>query len=286
MAVIAAFRDGWTALRRNPVLLVAGFLFVAAGHLTDVGDLVDSTPVATVAGLAWLVTFPFVAAGLVGMTLEAVRDSRTSLRGFVAAGRTYYGRMLGGTVLFVAVVFVALFATFPLSIVSFLAMVGLGPVGPEVIYAVAAGLIVLTLLFVLAVVFFLQFFGTAIVVEDESAAGSLRRSAGLVRANLASVLGFSVVWMAATNLLVPDLLLLDVVEAYGLAGYVSVDPGLLQVAVVTVGVAVATVVTTYLYTVQTAYYLRLVGRTDGRPRNGTSAPSPARDRRNAYPGSP
>lgn len=284
--VIDAFSDGWTALRENPVLLVAGFLFVIVGHLTDVGDLVDAPAAATLAGLAWLVAFPFVAAGLVGMTLEAVRDSRTSLRGFIAAGREYYRRMLVGTILFVAVVLLALFATFPLSVVGFLALFGLGSVGPAVAFPVAVALLGLTLLLVLGVVLFLQFFGTAIVVEDESAAGSLRRSAGLVRASLGSVLGFTVVWMAATNLLVPDLLLLDAVEAYGLAGYVSVDPGLLQVAVGTVGVAVATVATTYLYTVQTAYYLRLVERTAARPGNGASVSAPAQDRRNAYPGSP
>lgn len=284
--VIDAFSDGWTALRENPVLLVAGFLFVIVGHLTDVGDLVDAPAAATLAGLAWLVAFPFVAAGLVGMTLEAVRDSRTSLRGFVAAGREYYRRMLVGTVLFVAVVLLALFVTFPLTVVGFLALFGLGSVGPAAAFPVAVALLGLTLLLVLGVVLFLQFFGTAIVVEDESAAGSLRRSAGLVRANLGSVLGFTVVWMAATNLLVPDLLLLEAVGEYSLAAYVPVDAELLRVAVGVVGVAVATVATTYLYTVQTAYYLRLVDRTDGRPGNGASASAPAHDRRNAYPGSP
>lgn len=165
MAVVSAFEDGWTALCRNPVLLVAGFLFVTGGYLTDVGDLVDSTAVATLATVAWFVSFPFVAGRFLGMTLEAVRDSGTSLRRFVAAGRTHYRPLLVGTVLFVVAVLVALAATFPLAVVGFLALVGIGSLGPNVAFPVAAGLMVFTLLFVLGVVFFLQFYGTAIVVD-------------------------------------------------------------------------------------------------------------------------
>jgi hypothetical protein len=279
MAVIAAFRDGWTALRENPVLLVAGFAFAVVSHVGDAGDLVGPPVLASAAGLVGFLLTPFVVGGLLGMGLEALEAPPTSLRRFVAAGRSYYVPFLVGIVVFVVAIFVAISATFPLTAIGFLGFAWLeGSVtqGGELSFWIAAAFVAVTVLAVLAVVFFLQFFGAAIVVEDEDGVGSLRRSAGVVRANLGSVLAFSVLWLAATNLLIPEFLLVDVVSEYELATYVPVEGALLEVAILPVGLALATVFSAYLYTVQTAYYCRLVGRTaalDGdRPAGSVAGP--------------
>lgn len=269
MAVIPALRDGWTALRENPVLLVAGFAFAAVSHLADVGEQFGPPVAEFVVGPVAFLATPFVIGGLLGMALEALEDTETSLRRFVAAGRTYYVRVLVGTVLFVAAIFVAVSATFPLTGAGFLGLYAAGGIGAEPSVWVAAGFLAVTLLGVLVTVFFLQFFGAAIVVEDEDGVGALGRSARVVRANLASVVGFSVLWIAATNLLIPDVLLLEVVTEYELVRYVPVGDDLLRAAALPVGLAVATLVFTYLYVVQTAYYCRLVGRLPSRDSAGT-----------------
>ncbi|MCW8171864.1 hypothetical protein D8S78_00195 [Natrialba swarupiae] len=140
---------------------------------------------------------------------------------------------------------------------------GIGVGGAD---AGAAGLVVVGLailgmlaifLFVFAVFLFLQFYNTAIVVENRRAFDSFSRSVDLVRSNLLSVVGYSILWIGVSMVAFMPLIGLE---------FALVEPGLVDGVGESVGYAItlfAGVVLTglvysYLYTVHTAYYRRLI----------------------------
>lgn len=139
--------------------------------------------------------FPFLFAGVVGMADEALRGE-TSLGAFVASGTDHYVSMLAAyLLLFGASVVLGLavfFGTLLLGGVAFAA--GAGDVAGRTTVLVAVGLLLVGgfVLFVLPL-FFVQFYGHAIVVDDLGAVAGLKRSVSCVRHNLLAVLGYTVV---------------------------------------------------------------------------------------------
>ncbi|MEY7850015.1 hypothetical protein AB7C87_12555 [Natrarchaeobius sp. A-rgal3] len=267
MAVLAAFKDGWSALRSNPVLLVAGAFVALGGQLSVLWGIVDSS-VAPLIWLGWLLVFPFVMGGFLGMALEAVRGSEASLERFARSGRTYYVRLLLATVLYGVVVFgfvvAAMLLSMAGSMVTFvLAVVASTVVPPEVIMVVTVVSLVVGILLVvvavLALLMGLQFYSVAIVVEDKGVVPSFRRSVGVVRRNLSSVIGFSILWLVAVDVfLTPEITLVAVLSQYGLAELLTMEPAVGQAVSVAFSAVVATVAAAYFYTVYTAYYVRLL----------------------------
>lgn len=264
MAVIAAFRDGWTALRDNPSLLAAGFVYAVASRLVTVSELTESIAIDVAAPLGWFLLFPFVLAGLIGMAVAALRET-ASFDQFLRAGRTYYLRMLGATlllaVLVLGFVMVVSFAGF----VAGAGAVGLASLSGEAAFWVGVGFVGAAVVLTALLLLFLQFYDAAIVVDDQGAVGALRRSAGLVRRNLANVIVFSICWSVIMNAAVfPELLTgasvndVTLLERLG----VGVDPAVAQLIAVPLTVAIGTVAFAYLYTVHTAYYLRLLPERD------------------------
>ncbi|WP_049924405.1 DUF7847 domain-containing protein [Halopiger djelfimassiliensis] len=260
MTVLAAFKDGWTALRTNPVLLVAGFFVATVSQFQTVGDLTDSAVVDGITSLGYFLAFPFVIGGFIGMALEAVRGSETSFGRFLRAGRQYYLRMLVATVLFAGIAIAAVFGLSPVVTAGGVVWVfGLERLGESIAFGIVVlsfGLYVLSLLFFLM---FVQFYDTAIVVEDTDATESLSRSVDVVRSHLRSVLPFSLLWIFFTNtLMMPEALFwtsqTGLVPQEILSAVPDVDP----LFAVPVSIAVVTVTGTYLYTTYTAFYLRLV----------------------------
>ncbi|TYT62804.1 DUF7847 domain-containing protein [Natrialba swarupiae] len=287
MAVLAAFKDGWTALRANPALLVAGAFIALGGQLSVLWGIVDSS-VAPLVWLGWLLVFPFVVGGFIGMALEAIRESETSLERFVRSGRTHYVRLLLATILYGAVVFgfvvVAMLLSMAGSVVTFvLAMVASTAVPPEVVmvatFVVIIAGVLLAVVAVLALLVAVQFYTAAIVVEDKGVVPSFRRSIGVVRRNLPSVIGFSILWAIALDVfLTPELTLVSALSEYGLTELLAMEPEIGQGVSIALSVVVATVGAAYFYTVYTAYYVRLLPKpadSDDADQPPDADPSPA-----------
>jgi hypothetical protein len=193
-----------TALRRTPSTLASDpVLFVPVLLLTllQVPQLLlqSSAPIlASLVSLAasalYLVAVPFIQAGLIGMADEAL-DGRTSLSTFVAAGTEHfvsvfvvYLILLGVNIALGAIAFVAGIV----GVVSFFPGGEAGAGGPNTALLAAVGLVLLAVVLAyLVVAFLIQFYGQAIVVDDYDAIDSIRHSAGVVRRNLVSVLGYT-----------------------------------------------------------------------------------------------
>lgn len=197
MALQTAIRRTPSTLVRNPVL----FAPVLALTLLQVPQLLlqSSAPllaslVSLAASALYLVAVPFVQAGLIGMADEAL-DGRTSLSTFVAAGTEHFVSVfVVSLILFVVnvVLGAVAFVAGVVGVVSLYPGGAPGTGGPNTALLVAVGLVVLAVVLAyLVVAFLIQFYGQAIVVDDYGAIDSIKHSAGVVRRNVVSVLGYS-----------------------------------------------------------------------------------------------
>lgn len=196
--IIQALQAGSSALRRNPsivaIMLVISLLQLPTQFAQLAGPLVSAVFSLGVS-LLFILLVPFIFAGMIGMADEAL-NGKTSLSTFVETGKQYYLSMmgayllvLGGSIVFGLVVFIAL-TVFGITV---FAAIG-GASGASVSGAVLGGiaLVVITGLFLSFIpLFFIQFYGQAIVLDGESAIGGFKRSVSLVRRNLLSVFGYS-----------------------------------------------------------------------------------------------
>jgi len=194
MALLKALRQTPSALQRNPrlfvpVLVILLFQIPQFG-LQAINPLVASV-VSLVLSLVFIFIMPFFQAGIVGMADEAL-DGQTSLESFVREGKSNYVSILVVSLLLVAVNFALGFVAFFVAIFGgFAAYSDTGGVGIGVL--VIVGLIVaLVALAYLLVIFFLQFYSQAIVIDDLGAVDGVKHSISVVRRNLVSTLGYSV----------------------------------------------------------------------------------------------
>lgn len=193
-----------TALRRTPSTLASNpVLFVPVLVLTllQVPQLLlqSSAPIlASILSLAlsalYLVLVPFVQAGLIGMADEAL-DGRTSLSTFVAAGKEHFVSVFVVYLILLAVniaLGVIAFIAGIVGVVSFYPGGAAGTGGPNTaLLAVVAVVVLAAVLAYLVVAFLIQFYGQAIVIDDYGAIDSIRHSVGVVRRNVVSVLGYT-----------------------------------------------------------------------------------------------
>jgi hypothetical protein len=268
MVTVSAFKDGFTALRANPVLLVAGLLVGAGSQLQYVDHLIESPLLSAGVSLAWLIVFPFVLGGFLGTARAAIDGTDASLSGFFTAARAHYLRLLLATVLFVLLV---LGTAIGLGLVGF--VLGIGSMALAAIHEMAAfvaGVISLLiwLVSILVVIMFVQFYDTAIVIENESVTDAFRRSVGLVRSNLKSVAGFSLVWLVLLNVFfIPEYYLQLTMTSAGPADVLPIDLGIPIAVLLPIGIALSAVGFAYFYTVYTAYYMRLIAVSPTAPKS-------------------
>jgi hypothetical protein len=259
MVIVPAFRDGFAALRANPILLVAGLLVGGGSQLQYVDRLIDSPFLSAGVSLAWLVVFPFVLGGFIAIARDAIEADGTSLGRFFAAGRTHYVRLLGGTVLFVLVVFGTAVGLGLIGFVLGIGSMALAAISEMAAFVAGVGSLLVWLLSILVVIMFVQFYDTAIVIENEGVTDSFRRSVGLVRANLESVAGFSLAWLVLLNaFFIPEYLLQLTLTDTGPADVLPIDLGIPIAVLLPLGIVLSAVGFAYFYTVYTAYYLRLI----------------------------
>ena len=199
MAAIEALQSALGALRRNPVLFLGGLLI---GLITFPQIVLQFMRVPLVPAALTVVTFfvtPFLLAGLLGMANEGL-TGRTDLGTLPAVGKEKYVSLLLGTLVQIAigVVFgIALVIAIVGSAITLGVSAGGVPssIGSGAFAGVAIALVLLVLAYVL-VAFFIQFFAVAIVVDDEGPISGFTASYRVVRHNLLSTLGYSIIVFA------------------------------------------------------------------------------------------
>lgn len=195
MAVLNALRRTPSTLGRNPVLFVPVLaLAIVQGlqlTLQAVSPLIASF-VSLGLSLVYILIVPFFQGGMIGMADEAL-DGTTSLGTFVDEGKANYVSILVAYLLLVAVNFViGIVVFFAALFVVFVLAVDVSGAGTAVL--VLVGLVGgLAALVYLAFVFVIQFYGQAIVLDDQGALDALTHSVSVVRGNLLATLGYTVV---------------------------------------------------------------------------------------------
>ena len=196
MAVLNALRRSPSALRRNPVVLVP-ILVISLLQVPQLalqaGDPLLSSVVSLGVSLVFLVVTPFFHGGLIAMADEAL-DGRTALQTFIDDGRTNYVSLLVAYLALVAINFALGMVAFFVALFGGIFVLGSGGLESASIAVLAViGIVVavVVLLYFLAL-FFLQFYGQAIVLEEMGAVDGLKRSVSVVRQHLVSTLGYSI----------------------------------------------------------------------------------------------
>jgi hypothetical protein len=274
MAAIQALQTAVSALRRNPVLFLGGLVIGLVTLPQIVTQLMQIPLVPTgLSALTFFVT-PFLVAGLVGMADEAL-TGETQLGTVTDVGRDRYVPLLLGNLVQFAIGFafaivIAIVALGTVLSLGVSAGAGMNPgaVAPGTI-AVVGVVVLLVVLAYLLVLFFVQFFAVAIVVDEEGPISGFTASYRLVRRNLLSTLGYSVVNFAvavATSLPVTGFVLLRTFQNLDAAGQGVGQPSATAaatglpvteaVAVGLISLALSTLLTTFQQTYAVAFYRR------------------------------
>ncbi len=195
MAVLRALQRVPGALVRNPIILVVFGLYT----LLMVPQFVAQSVSPLLSGLLSLallpilvLAVPFLQAGTIRMADEAL-GGETSFGAFVGAGKANYVSVLVAYLLVVVVNSVLGGVAFVVALVGGAFALGTDgglSTGGIVALAVVVGLFALVYL---AFAFLIQFYAQEIVLNDASALEGLKQSAGLVRSNVVSTLGYFVV---------------------------------------------------------------------------------------------
>ncbi|WP_435073270.1 hypothetical protein [Halorubrum sp. HHNYT27] len=252
MAALHALRPAVGGIVRNPILLLVTALY---GLAQAPNFLVPSTRPG-LAAVASLVTFgvlilalPFFQGGLLAMASEAI-EGRTGLGTLVAEGRENYLSLLLAYLVLLAINFAFGFVGFMGALIAVVGGTattavaetpgfGVDPTVLAVLALVVAGLLLAYFL----VAFAIQFYAHAIVLDDAELVDGFRRSVGLVRSNLVSVVGYTLVLLVGGVILGTLAAVASVIlgpqsagtAATPLGGLVSVEPTLPVLVVVGVG---------------------------------------------------
>ncbi|TYT63759.1 DUF7847 domain-containing protein [Natrialba swarupiae] len=267
MAVLSAFRDGVSVLQRNPVILVVGVAIMAIQQVSSLGEFTESFALIALFSLVGfgitIVVWPFFLAGILGMALEGL-EGATTLDRFLEVGKQRYVSMLGAQVLFIGLMIALFIAVFFVSAIATIAF-GIGFAAME--FDAGAGLPVgIGIFAIIGIVFFLvffvvfmflQFFDAAIVVEGERAFDAFGRSIHVVRSNLLSVVGYTLLWGTVNVAMFTPVYVTEFAVAQpGLQ--LEVSETMLRAAAIGLTVVVGGLIQAYLYTVHAAYYTRLL----------------------------
>lgn len=195
MAVLKALRQTPRALQRNPVLFVPVLvimLFQIPQLLLQAVNPLIASVVSLVLSLVFIFIMPFFQGGIIGMADEAL-NGRTSLDRFFTDGKANYVSIFVAYLLLIAV-------NFAIGIIAFFVAI----FGGLTLFTDAAGGVSLAVLAVIGVIvailglayllflFFIQFYGQAIVLDNRGAIDGIKHSISVVHQHLVSTLGYSI----------------------------------------------------------------------------------------------
>lgn len=202
MAALKSVRPAISGLLRNPILVILVGFF----GLVQLPQLALQPTQPLVAGLVGLLmtgvmvlVLPFFMGGLLGMADEAI-GGRTGLATLFAEGKANYVTLL---VAYLSIMAVNIVIGFMVMFVVIIGGVGLyvGDGQPNIVLLGVVAMV--GLVFVLAyllVFFFIQFYAHAIVLSDTGLLAGFKKSIGLVRRNLVSALGYTVIVLVGSLL--------------------------------------------------------------------------------------
>ena len=194
MVALQSIRPAVSSIVRNPLLLVVtaayGVLQLPQFVGQSLSPLAGAALSLAVSGLI-LVTLPFYQGGLLAMADEA-RTGSTALSTFISAGKSNYLALLLAYLGLIAVATVFFIIGFVVAIFGGISVIAGGDANTAllVILGLLGALIVLTYLLAM---FFIQFYGHEIVLGDSDVIEGFKNSVSLVRSNLVSVLGYSII---------------------------------------------------------------------------------------------
>jgi hypothetical protein len=196
MSAITSLRTAVGTLSGAPVVVLGGLVYASVLLPQRALQLAALPFLPTLLQLVTFFVTPFVLAGVIGMARDAL-DGSGSLDALIETGTDRYLDLLLGTLvelgiqLTFGVVFVVLALIVGVSGVS-------GGVGPATL--VGGGVLVLAVLAYLTVLFVIQFYPIAVVVDDAGPVDGVTRSVSFVRGNVLSTLGYSVVTVVVGGL--------------------------------------------------------------------------------------
>lgn len=205
MPVIKSLKAAIEALHRNPILFAIGAISAFIGASQTAATYTNISILPGVLDLLSFLIVPFIVAGAIGMAFEGLNDI-TTLDRFVSTGKESYLSVLAGTLLELVILFVILFVEgLFVTVVSFALIRPIPDIGPttqpsEVIGAIGtetllllAGIVIVLSIIPLGIMFLIQFFAPAIVVDDVGVIEGFKRSYNTVKNNLLSTLGYSII---------------------------------------------------------------------------------------------
>lgn len=187
MGAISTLKSTPGTLQNNPVIFAGVFLLMIVGAIGSVAQTVSTGGILLFIAVTFLVT-PFFTAGVIGLIEQSlIADARLST--IIAKGKKYYLTLLGATIL-QGILFGVLGALVGVGgvFVGIFMLGALGPIGSGL------GVGALILLLIIVPLFFLQFFDLAVVVSDTGVVEAFKHSYSVVRQNILSVLGFSILF--------------------------------------------------------------------------------------------
>ncbi|OYR49643.1 hypothetical protein DJ73_17185 [Halorubrum sp. Ea1] len=209
MAALHALRPAVGGIVRNPVLLLVTALYglaQAPNLLVPPTRPILSAGVSLATFAAFVLVLPFVQGGLLGMASEAVAG-RTGLGTLVAEGKANYVSLLLGYFVLLAINLVFGFVAFVGGLIAVIGGhasmpadapgVGVDPTLLALLAVVGGGFLLAYLL----VTFAVQFYAHAVVLDDAELVDGFRRSVGLVRSNLLSVAGYTLILLVGSVVL-------------------------------------------------------------------------------------
>ncbi|MUV58169.1 hypothetical protein [Halogeometricum sp. CBA1124] len=187
MSALQSLRTAVGSLGRNPVLFLVG---LAYGLVTLPQSALQLAGVPLAPTVLQAVTFfvtPFLIAGIIGMASESL-DGETSLETLTRVGRDRYVPLLVAKFVELALLVGLGIAAGIVGVVG--GLVAFVALGSPVVAAIVGGVVLLAFV---VVFFFIQFFPVAVSLGDADAIDSFRVSIRLVRQNLLSTLGYSII---------------------------------------------------------------------------------------------
>jgi len=203
MAAIRSLKPAIGSLVRNPIIIVVaavvGLLQLPQLLVPTTSPLLATAVSVGVSGLL-LFLLPFYQGGIIGMADDA-RTGTTSIGTLIEAGKSNYVSLL---LSYVVVVAIAIAFGIIVAIGAVVGGVGVVAGGGQPSPAILAvvGLIGLLLLGgYLVVMVFIQFYAHEIVLNDAAVAEGFTGSASLVRENLLSAIGYSLLMFVGGGLI-------------------------------------------------------------------------------------
>lgn len=196
MAVLKALKRTPSAFWRNPVIALPMIALVLLQTPSFAAEFLDPF-LAMALSLSLSVVFvflvPYFQGGVIGMADEAL-NGPTSMGTFFSAGKSNYVSIFGAYLMLIAiniVLGIGILLVFFLGLGA--AYIGGNGGGGGAGFVILAVFGVLVALGYLLFNFFIQFYPQSIVLDDYGAIGGLKHSIGVVRQNILSTFGYSLV---------------------------------------------------------------------------------------------